>query len=221
MQPLESLDQDVIYYCTHCSAGLVLKYNRIRKVSLRFAAPKIQHTEKIRYLPFWVFPTKGLLFSRETHSAQRSGSLRKKQVFAEDCDRRFDRKAIGKFETEFFVPAFNVTAMIKLGAVFSAKRHEISETTGSRLLGGVISEEEAREIADLIYIFIEAAKSDWLKEIDFSLDLGDPKVVAMPFEEKDKKIHDLLHGYYWPNNLFPDWPRIVSFERDKLTHRQK
>ena len=122
-----------------------------------------------------------------------------------------DKKAIKKFRSLFYIPAFNTPDMVKMGAVITAGNPPIKAVSEKYLFGGVISEEEARQVADLVYIFFEAAKSDFLKEIDFSLRLTRPRIVAMPFHPVGKKIYDLVLGQSWPREIFEDWGEIVTF----------
>lgn len=216
LQPLQALPRDEIYHCGHCQTGLVLRHGRIQKHPLRFLKPELTSLHPTIFLPFWSFQTRGLLFSRETHAAFKRGELtpiRIKKTSRENPPTADGRRAIGTFDKRFYIPAFTTTETVRMGAIFTSQLQNPKETDGPKLVGGEMSETEARQAADLVYIFFEAARPDYLKSLDFKLELSDPCIMAIPFARSDadeKKVSDLLCGYRWPTVVFEDWDAIES-----------
>lgn len=204
---LAALEYDLVYYCHHCGAGLMLKDHRIQKIPISFATPKMKAESPIHYLPFWRFHTDGQLYERQTHPEFQRRTLSHIAYNTTLRDESSDnthssaKEARKRFSQPFYVPAFASPRLVNLGAQFTVKQPSFEPGSGHRLLGGIISEAEAREVADLVYIFIEAAKPDYIKSLDFALKLSDPRIVAFPFARDEDRIRDLTFGL----RLFPDW----------------
>ena len=171
----------------------------------------------IHYLPYWHFSTQGKLFDRQVHQEinRRSRGFSKK--FQPDSAIKNipnEAKAVKEeFNFPFFVPAFETSEVVKLGAYYTIKQPALKETAGTAMYGGVIDEDEAREIADLIYIYLEASKPDFLKSIDFVLEISNPTIVAIPYALEDKKVKDLVSGFHVFKEWITCWDQIASIEK--------
>ncbi len=216
LQPLSALAQDTIYFCANCRTGLTLRQNRILKTPILFHEPA-NKSRPVIYLPFWKFDGRILLYSRETQSAHRRTFIRRPPKPADvssSPQKAVSSQPIDEFVGRFLIPAFETPEIIKIGTLFTTNRFEIRETSSSRLLGGTLTQEEAAQIADLVYISIEASRADLLKTIDFKLELTDATLIGLPFAGDDKSVVDLTLGYKWSREIFPSWPEILSFDED-------
>lgn len=205
------LERDIIYFCGHCQTGLILKDNRIQHLDVRYVAPAIPNDDLLIYLPFWRFFSNGKLFDRQTHQSFARQTFRKKppgNIKPDGQPVPGPHKVVQScINRHFYVPAFETPEIIRLGANYT--RHQPpalapespAATNIRRLIAGVISESEAREVADLIYIQLEAAQPDFLKSIDFALDLSQPEIIAFPFAWRAPNFHDLTFDV----RLFKDW----------------
>lgn len=58
----------------------------------------------------------------------------------------------------------------------------VSRPTGAHLEAANVDANDARKLLEFIVLAIEARRKDWLKDLDFRLDVDDAKLWALPAE---------------------------------------
>jgi hypothetical protein len=158
-------EDEVAWVCAQCGQGLQLGPASLAALTVNWAAGRAGDS-RLRWAPFWVFVGVVTFSRRESYQGSRPP----------------DRLWSGP--VRFYVPAFNATLaqMQSLGADLT--RRQVRLTAGpaqGNLAGCTLPPEDAHQAADFIVLTIEAAQSDKLKSVDFSLKLDPPELWMLPF----------------------------------------
>lgn len=172
-QPLRPENEHIIVACENCGAAVHLSDDGLVPIQVGYAAPQPE-AQVTEWRPFWIFRGQVHLLRRETQDG-RSGELASAQFWGQP---RY-----------LYVPAWDLPLkqVREMGSFMV--RHQpayqlIPRPGEGRLLPIVLSTEDALKVAEFIVLDIEARRKDWLKRIDFRLELKDPVLCALPANEK-------------------------------------
>jgi hypothetical protein len=158
-------EDEVAWVCAQCGQGLQLAPAGLAPLSVNWAAGRAG-AARLRWEPFWVFVGAVAFSHRESYQGSRP-----------------PEKLWGA-PVRFYIPAFTTALpqMQALGADLT--RRQIRLTAGpaqGALAGCTLTLDDASQAADFIVLTIEAAQSDKLKSVDFSLELNQPELWMLPF----------------------------------------
>jgi hypothetical protein len=188
---------DVLYYCTACRNGYRLDESLAFDARSRRAGSVLVRVEVAfvaapaaavaRHLPFWALPAR--LTVHESRGGRRGPSL-----FGGEAEPGV------AVEGEIVVPAFDVplATLLDLTRSLSAPAPRRRELLGERLTGGCYGPEDARKLAHWAVIATEISRSGTLEELRYDLDLGEPRLLGVPFVERQGRLADALHGVQLP-----------------------
>jgi len=182
---LESDERDVVFLCPSCGQGYSLARGELEEVEILFASSRLGAPGKrVEYLPFWVMEGEVHVQSREALGG----------FFRSLRDERS-----GRISATFYVPCFEapLSTLKALGETLTREAPDFESSTGRgrTMRGCVHSEDFAKGFADFIFLSLEAEKSDKMRSIDYRIEFGKSKIVAIPFaHEKGNKMKDLLTG---------------------------
>ena len=164
--PVPANEEEVAWVCAQCHQGLKLTSTGLALLTVNWAAAQPGNSQ-IQWLPFWVFTGTVSFNRRETYSFG-SGSQPDKLWSA---------------PRRFYVPAFPLPLeqLQKLGADLTRRQVTLkpSQAVGT-LTQCTLLPEDARQTAEFVVLTIEAAHSDKLKSVDFTLNLNDPELWVLP-----------------------------------------
>lgn len=182
--------EDVVYYCTACRSGHLLTPGdgdalRLEQVEVAFVAVPGQQVE--RHLPFWLLPAQVTLHQRDATG----GAL----AFLAGL---FGSGSPGPGTTEgtFAIPAFHaeLPAATELAARYTRELPRLGERLGEKLTGGRYGVEDARKLAHYLLIATEAGRSDTLKDLEYKIDFGAPRLLGVPFVRRGEGLVDACFG---------------------------
>ena len=158
-------EDEIAWVCAQCGQGLQLTETGLASLAVNWAAAS-PGLAQLRWLPFWVFTGTVKFTRRESYS----GSRPPEKLWNAPC--------------RFYVPAFAIPLqqMQDLGAELT--RRQIFLKAGpaqGALTGCTFHLDDARQAVEFIVLTIEAAQSDKLKAVDFSLQLAAPELWVLPF----------------------------------------
>jgi hypothetical protein len=158
-------EDEVAWVCAQCGQGLQLTETGLAALAVNWAAAR-PGAAQLRWLPFWVFTGAVSFARRESYS----GSRPPERLWNGPC--------------RFYVPAFAMPLqpMQDLGAELT--RRQIPLKAGpsqGALTGCTFHLDDARQAVEFIVLTIEAAQSDKLRAVDFSLKLEAPELWVLPF----------------------------------------
>lgn len=165
--PIRADEEEVAWVCSQCQQGLQLTSTGLALLTVNWAAAQPGNS-KIQWLPFWVFTGTVSFSRRETYSFG-SGSQPDKLWSA---------------PRRFYIPAFPlaIEQLQTLGADLTRRQVPLksSQVVGT-LTQCSLAPEDARQAAEFVVLTIEAAHSDKLKAVDFTLNLNEPELWVLPF----------------------------------------
>ena len=159
----------VVVACQRCHAAVHIGDEGLSEMPVHYAAPGGADPVG-RWLPFWVFHGRVNIDRRET---QRGGSGQEdaERLWGEPCD--------------LYVPAWELSLrtaqdlgskMIQQQPVYQA----LSPPAEVDLASVTLTPEDALKMLEFIVLAIEARRPDWLKRLDFHLEVGEPALWALP-----------------------------------------
>jgi hypothetical protein len=163
-------DDDLVIACENCGAAIAIDEDGLRSIELRFAAgaAAAAAAPAAQWQPWWVFEGHVQIDRREAQSGNR-------------------REEALKFWSQprsFFVPAWELSlqALKRDGLEMLKKQPQLQ--AGPRpaqlhLTPVVVSAEDARRMLEFLVLTLEAGRDDWLKTIDFKVEVGEPVLWAL------------------------------------------
>ena len=196
--PLAGEGEDVVFYCTACHSGFRVPDEKVGEtgnpggdrlvpVEVAFLATPAQAPDL--HLPFWLLPAKVEILERRG-----SGDMFRGLMNFFLSGREESGAAPG--EGTFAVPAFRcpLKRAVELGLRYTFEPPDRGELPRERLTGGCTTVEDAEKLAEYLLIASEARKPDMLKELEYRLELGSPRLLGVPFKRRDGDLWDVFFG---------------------------
>ena len=165
-QELTPGDDDLIVLCVSCGTAIEFTEEGLSPIEIKYAA---SNTSSAEWRPWWVFTGQVQLSRRETQGGgnQRDEALR----FWSQVKR-------------LYVPAWELSlqAVREAGLAQLERQPQlqaIPRPTGARLTPVVVSAADARQLLDYLVVTTEAQRKDWLKDLQFSVEVGLPELWAV------------------------------------------
>ena len=168
--PLKPENDDVVLACTNCHTPVAIAVNGAVKMPVQFVIPPDYKAGAKRWMPFWVFTGRVNITLRETQG----GRSRKK-----------DTAGLWGEQRRFFVPAWELglhvaqdigSRMVQWPPSFE----KIDRPEGAHLQTAIVTPKDGKKLIEFIVLAIEARRKDWLRDLEFELDVGEPKLWALP-----------------------------------------
>jgi len=175
---------DNVVYCSSCGNGYEIINDKLEPIDINFAKPLVQGQGEMVYKPFWLLNIHVKILSRDSSGGWISN------LFGSS------NKTEG--EVLFYVPAFwmMIDSVKNLGVTFTLKNPVASpQKYNVKMTGFNFSKEDARKIAEFIFLSIEAEKSDTIKNIQYQMLTQSTKVLGIPFyKQANGKLRDAVLG---------------------------
>jgi hypothetical protein len=174
---LPANNDDVVVACPNCrQATLITNANSETPISLypiRYVAPNPNATVT-HWLPFWVYTGKVHMQRRETQGGNRRSEQESEAMWGQ--------------ARRFYVPAWDIALdnikRIATDLIVHQPTFQPTQPPADALLtSAVVEREDAGKLLDLIVLSIEAERSDYLKNIQYQLQLSDPEMWGMPAKQ--------------------------------------
>ncbi len=175
---------DSIVYCSSCGNGWEILNDELQPIDINFAKPIVPGQDEIVYKGFWLVDSYVKILSRDSSGGWISN------LFG------------GTNKTEgdvmFYVPAFwmNIDSVKNIGVNFTMKNPVASpQKYNVKMSGFNFSKEDARKIAEFIFLSIEAEKSDTIRNIQYDIQVKNMRILGMPFyQQPNGKLRDAVLG---------------------------
>lgn len=165
---------DVVVQCANCHRAVTILEDDIRLIDTRYAAPDRKDPQT--WVPFWGFEGAITIQSREAQNT----SLSPTGWFSARDSQEFWGRA-----SRFLIPAWNLELkrarelaedLIKQQPEFRV----IERPENAVFLPAVVTPQDARKLLELVVVTIEARRKDWIKEIEFTAEMGPPALWILP-----------------------------------------
>jgi hypothetical protein len=163
--PVPAQPDEVAWMCAQCGQGLLLDEERgLAALKVHFAAGS---TTKGQGNPYWV--TDGLVtLQRETYSTFGKKAEEARQFWSQP--------------RRFFIPAFTcpLDLLISLGTGLLLRPPELQPATPIPFTPVTLHPQDVSALIDFIVVAIEAERTDKVKQVRFSTQLGSPSLWILP-----------------------------------------
>lgn len=171
-QSLAPENEHIVVACEACSTAVHLGDEGLTRMPVHYAAAK-RKAQVTHWLPFWVFHGSVHIDQRTTQDRD-SGKEESMRLWGEARD--------------LYVPAWELSLstaqhmgskMIKAQPVYQS----VSQPRKVRLMPVTLTMDDALKMLEFIVMAIEARRPDWLKSLDFHLEVGEPTLWALPADD--------------------------------------
>ncbi len=174
--PIPAEAEEIVAACPQCGQAIRLEADDFVAQAVAWAEPRAGAVVA-RWLPFWAFPGRVVITSRETQGFSLTAAF----GGGGGADPLWEHAA------RLWVPAFDLS-------LDGAKRWGVQLTraqpvlrpgpvpSGAPLRDCVVTLEDARKLADFVVLSIEAERPDMLRSISFTLPEGTPELWALPYD---------------------------------------
>ena len=170
-QALKPDNDDIIIACPNCHLPVHIGEQGLEISTIQYALPTSgKGGDQSVWAPFWVFQGQVNIRKRETQGRRSNtqDALKTWQVIR-----------------RLFVPAWdlNVHTAQDLGTKLTLRQPElehIGQPSPLKLISVSVSHADALKMLEFIVLAIEARRKDWLKSLDFNIDVGEPDLFALP-----------------------------------------
>lgn len=160
--PLPAKPDETAWVCLQCGQGNLLSDETgLAPVEIHYAVAE----PGARGRPFWVVEG-AIQISRKTFNGDQSREM----------------AAFWSSPRRFFIPAFALPAneLTQLGAKMLTRPPELAPGSPFSFEPVTILPNDLQPLAEFIVLEVEAARSDKLRQLDFTLTLGEPELWALP-----------------------------------------
>lgn len=186
--PLGAEATDVVFYCTACRSGYRYEAQAPRNLApVEVAFVASPHRAAQGYLPFWLLGAHVEILTRDASSGAFSGLV--SFFLGGDGD-------APSGDGDFALPAFRlpIADAVELALRYTRELPRLDQLLGERLTGGVFEPADAEKLAHYALILSEVRKSDMLKDLDYRLTLGEPRLLGVPWVEAGGRRVDAVFG---------------------------
>jgi hypothetical protein len=171
----------VIYDCPSCQTPVAITDTGLAVETVQFVTPAQSEAEKVTdWMPFWLFQGRIHIDKRETQRDRRAKTAEVEHLWSQP--------------RRLFVPAWTVdmhnardigSALVQRQPVFVS----VERPSGAQMRTATVTAEDALKMLEFIIITIEAQRDDWLRDIEFRMELGSPTLYAIPAEAQQGRWH--------------------------------
>jgi len=185
--PMAGEAEDRVFYCTACRSGHRWDAASASLVPVEVAFVPSPTVPAAGHLPFWLVPAR-------VEIRRTAGGLgRLLEIFG-------GGGAEGPADGAFVIPAYRLPLdrTVELALAFTrelpARLDPASELFAERLTGGTLSAEDAVKLAHYVLAAAETRRKDTLRDLDYTLDAGTPRLLGVPWVRRGDGRADALLG---------------------------
>lgn len=171
--PVPAEEDEVAWVCATCGQGLQLGEASLLPLRVHWSAPR---KPQAAWLPFWVFTGTVRFGARESYGGRGEAST-------------FWAQPRSLYVPAFVVPLPQLEA---LGGELTRRQVPLQDgPAAGPVKQCTLLPEDARRAAEFIVATLEAERKDVLRNLSFTLDLGQPELWMLPFEG-DPDVRNLI-----------------------------
>lgn len=170
-EPLKPTNDAVVLACDNCFTPIAIAVNGPQRMKIWFAVSERKKDVGKNWVPFWVYEGRIHIQQRETQSGWRTKD--------KDADRFWGEPR------RLYIPAWDLDlhAAQDIGSQLIVSQptfHFVEQPAEYQLTMATVTPEDAKRLLEFLVLAIEARRKDWLKELKFEIDVGQPQLWALP-----------------------------------------
>lgn len=173
-------DRDVVVQCPNCHSAVGLDDGGLTIIDAAYAAPASTATN---WVPFWRFEGRVIINEREVQN---------KKLSLTGWVSARDSQAFWSTASQYYVPAWDLpleqaSEMARDLLESQPQLTKVDRPTAAQFSPAIFSPDDARKLLELIIVTVEARRSDWLKELDFTMEMAKPVLWIVPARQNGSK----------------------------------
>lgn len=170
-EPLSPNNDDVVVACTNCHIPVAIAVNGAQRMTVQYAVDAGSRVSgSSTWYPFWLFEGRVHITRRETQGGSRSGRKESEKLWG--VSRRL---YVPAWELDLHVAQEVGGRLIQMQPDFQL----VDQPEEVNLVSATVTPKDARKLLDFIVLAIEARRRDWLKNLEFELEIGQPELLAL------------------------------------------
>lgn len=170
-EPLKPENDDVVVVCSNCHKAVAIDANGPHIIEVHYAVPGGSGAGTNEWRPYWVFEGIVDIQKRDTQGGDRSSAKASASLWA--VPRRL------------YVPAWDLSLEMAqdVGSRLIQEQPRLSEIPrpeNANLATATVTPDDALKLLEFVVLAIEARRDDWLRELEFQIDAGEPVLWALP-----------------------------------------
>lgn len=166
--PLTPGPLDVVVGCTQCFAAVAMEEEGLHLVDVQYTAAK---SSVEQWLPFWVFNGRVHLSQRHTQGGSSSAQKEAEKFWST--------------ERRLYVPAsdMEMATARQIGQRFvedQIRLTAVPRPAEALLSAATVTASDGLKLLEFIVLSLEAERKDWLRELRFRIEAGEPELWALP-----------------------------------------
>lgn len=162
----------VVLRCGNCGTAVSVSDSGLDDINIQFAKPASEMVDA--WVPLWVFNGRVHIHSRQTQGSNRQAQQDVQQLWG--------------YPRRLYVPAWNLPteAACQLGGELVQHQPAFQHATPPAkvsLVEAVVTPADALKLLEFVVFNVEAARKDWLKDLQFTIEATAPQLWAIPAEK--------------------------------------
>ena len=158
--------------CTNCGTAVTINDNRIDSIDLKFAAAAVERIDA--WLPLWLFNGRVHIQSRQTQGRSKQAQKDSEQLWG--------------YPRRLYVPAWELSTKqaSQIGGDLVQQQpafQQAAPPSNATLVEAIVTPEDALKLLEFMVFNVEAARKDWLKDLQFSIQADAPQMWAIPAQK--------------------------------------
>lgn len=163
----------VVLRCQNCGTAVSLSDSGLDTINVQFAKSAVEKFDA--WVPLWVFNGRVNITSRQTQGSNKQAQQDAEQLWG--------------YPRRLYVPAWDLPteAACQLGGDLVQRQPAFQHTTPpdkATFIETVITPEDALKLLEFVVFNVEAARKDWLKDLQFTIETTAPQLWAIPAQKE-------------------------------------
>ncbi|MCP4416202.1 MAG: hypothetical protein GY805_06250 [Chloroflexi bacterium] len=159
----------VVVLCENCETAVTVDNAGLNTIDIKFAAAAVEKFDT--WLPLWLFNGRVHIHSRQTQGRNKKAQQASEQLWGHP--------------RHLYVPAWDLPtkAASQIGGDLVQRQptfQSIDPPQKTALVEAIVTPEDALKLLEFVIFNVEAARKDWLKDLQFSIEASAPQLWAIP-----------------------------------------
>ncbi len=173
-EPLIPDNDHIVTLCPACQTATLISHAGLARLKIQYATPKPKATIT-HWQPFWIFHGRVHILKRKIQAGR---------------SRQEESERLWGQPRSLYVPAWDLsmTTAQHVGSRMIEQQPHYQATTlpdQVKLTPVTVTADDALKLLEFVVLAIEARRSDWLKDLDFRLEVDPPVLWALPANDND------------------------------------
>jgi hypothetical protein len=163
----------VVLRCVNCGTAVSINDTGLDTIAIQFATPATENFDA--WVPLWLFNGRVNIQSRQTQGSNKQAKQDAEQLWGHP--------------RRLYVPAWDIPteAACQIGGNLVQRQPTFQQATPpdkATLIETILTPEDALKLLEFVVFNVEAARKDWLKDLQFTIEAAAPQLWAIPAQKE-------------------------------------